>query len=203
MIILGGEDPCPALLRTQLAWADRVVAADRGIEPLIDLGCEPDLLVGDFDSVDRDISQLECEIERIDSQEATDFEKALARAGSANEIHILGGMGKQHDHFLTNLLIAASISEEVSVVLLGNGEALHRVTSQRPLQAAFPEGATVSLLPFAKCEGVTARGLKWSLDGVSMGIGGVFGQSNIVVDPEVRVGVESGVMYVALQTRSC
>lgn len=202
LIVLGGDDPSPGLLRSQLDWADQVIAADRGVESLMDMGCEPDILTGDLDSVERDISTLNCRIAKESRQNATDFEKALSRADSPSEIHILGAMGRRHDHFITNLLIAADIAADLPVVLMGNAEVLHRVTPQCGLSASFPVGATTSLLPFSFCKGVVAKGLKWELDGVDMGVGAQLGQSNVVASAPLEISIDSGVMYVALQLDS-
>lgn len=200
LIILGGEEPSASLLENQLSWADQVVAADRGIEPLLKLGVEPDALVGDLDSVSIDVSSLNCCVQPLEHQHATDFEKALWHADHGEDIHVVGGMGGRHDHFLTNLLVAAGVEPKVFVVFLSDREVLHRVMPECPLIADFPVKSIVSLIPFARCENVVAQGFKWPLKGMLMGIDEQLGQSNIVMRPPVTVSVSSGVMYVALQT---
>ena len=200
LILLGGEKSSDELLVRQLAWADSVVAADSGVEPMLALGCEPDILTGDFDSVKTDISSLSCRVEKELRQDATDFEKALFYTEMATAIHILGGLGGRHDHLITNLLIAASIDCVIPVLFFSDCEVLHRITPQCPLTGRFTPSSTMSLLPFSRCEGVVASGLKWCLDGVVMGVGEQLGQSNIVAIEEIRISIELGVMYVAVQT---
>lgn len=200
LILLGGEPPSTALLRAQLDWAEYVIAADSGVDPLLELGVEPDLLTGDFDSVKSNLAGLTCRVERNGSEYATDFEKALAFADTASTLHILGAMGRRNDHFIGNLLIAAGIEEGLVVVLLSDHEVLHRITPQCPLIGRFTEGAIASLLPFASCRGVITTGLKWNLDDVVMGVGEQLGQSNVVQGPEVSVSIASGTMYFALQS---
>ncbi len=199
LILLGGEEASDELLRGQLAWADRVIAADSGVESILALGCEPDILTGDFDSLETDISSLNCRVEKKPHQDATDFEKALVYADTAAAVHILGGLGGRHDHLITNLLIAASIETDIPVVFFSDIEVLHRVTPQFSLTGCFPAGATLSLLPFSRCEDVSASGLQWCLDGIVMGVGEQLGQSNIVVAADVQIKIGSGVMYVAVQ----
>ena len=87
--------------------ADFSIAADAGMKALVHAGMEPDLLIGDMDSFDVAKSDLVCEVQRIDNQDTTDFEKALNRREvcDADEIVVLGGTGGRSDHFLNNLLL--------------------------------------------------------------------------------------------------
>lgn len=202
LVLLGGKPPSRALLASQLDWAQFVVAADSGIDPLLRMGVEPDVLTGDFDSVEADLSILACRVVRDTSQYATDFEKALKLAAGMESCHILGATGNRHDHLLTNLLIAAGIDPQLEVVLLSDQEVFHRVTPQRALAGIFNPGQTVSLIPFARCRGVLSRGLKWDLSGVDMGIGAQLGQSNIVAGPDINISISEGTLYFVLESDS-
>lgn len=199
LIILGGNPPSPEILLSQLDWAEEVIAADSGIDPLLELGLEPDILAGDLDSLRSDISNLRCQVEHDRSQYATDFEKALTCASAPGEIHLLGAFGGRSDHLLTNLLIAAGIDPRLPVVIFSEREVVHRVTPECPFAGAPPLDSLLSLIPFSSCSAVVSTGLEWNLDSTTMGIGAQLGQSNIVVAP-VRVEIGSGCMYCVLQS---
>ena len=202
LIILGGRPPSPELLASQLDWADEVVAADSGIDPLLELGVEPDLLTGDFDSVRSDLSKLSCRVEHDPSQYATDFEKALSRSSQAGDLHILGACGGRTDHLLSNLLIAAGIDPRRRVVIFSDREIIHRITPECPLDASPPTDTLLSLIPFCSCHGVSTAGLKWDLDSAEMGVGAQLGQSNIVYADRIEVEIGSGCMYCILQSEN-
>lgn len=201
LIVLGGEPPSSELLGSQVDWADRVIAADSGVDPLLEIGVEPDLLTGDFDSVQSDLSRLSCRVERDRSDYATDFEKALGYAGGASELHLLGVLGRRTDHLLTNLLIAAGIDERCKVAAFSAKEVFHRITPCCPLDGRFTAGAVVSLVPFVHCDAVISSGLKWNLQKKTMGVGLQLGQSNVVVGPEVNISIDSGTLFFVVQNK--
>ena len=51
LIVLGGDAPGVGLLKACAAEADFSIAADRGLEAFDAAGMEPDMLIGDMDSV--------------------------------------------------------------------------------------------------------------------------------------------------------
>jgi thiamine pyrophosphokinase len=202
LILLGGEPPSQALLAAQLDWAERVLAADSGVDPLIGMGLEPDVLCGDLDSIQTELARLSCKVLRDTSDYATDFEKALRQTDPLDELHVLGATGRRHDHFLTNLLITAGLDPRREVLLFSDHEVFRRITPERPLGGSFQTGATASLIPFAICQEVVTRGLKWDLDSVTMGVGAQLGQSNIVRGPALSISIGSGVLFFVLQADS-
>ncbi len=198
LIVLGGAEPSPSLLASQLDWAERVIAVDHGVDCMVAVGCRPDVLVGDLDSVQTPIQKLTCPIEQSDDKYSTDFEKGLRIAGVVDCLHILGGLGERTDHLLTNLHIAAGIDSSADVVFLGDAEAIHRVTPVRPFRGALPIGSTISLLPFSICERVDSTGLRWNLSQTDMGTNLQLGQSNVVEQKGVEIAIGSGIMYVSV-----
>lgn len=52
LIVLGGDAPKKELLRTCAEEADLTIAADRGLEAFDAAGVEPNLLIGDMDSIE-------------------------------------------------------------------------------------------------------------------------------------------------------
>ena len=51
LLVLAGEPPDESLLAWRAEEADFVIAVDGGMNALIHAGIQPDLLVGDFDSL--------------------------------------------------------------------------------------------------------------------------------------------------------
>ena len=138
-----------------------------------------------------------CEVDHIENQNRTDFQKALARSEvqGADEIVILGGTGGRSDHFLNNLMIAASLSANMAVLFDAQGEIIYRVTPEHPLALQGLVGQTISLIPMGPCKGVTATGLRWPLSEVDMGPGEVLSQSNLADADEIEVRLQGGTLY--------
>ena len=88
-----------------------IIAADSGMEFLYKYGKKPDMIVGDFDSVDpavleayRKMDGIEWKVLRPEKDD-TDTESAVQTAAElgAEEIHIVGGTGSRLDHSMENM----------------------------------------------------------------------------------------------------
>lgn len=195
VLVLNGDPPDPGRLR-ELAARWPVYAADGGALACSAAGVRPELVAGDFDSVDPDSLPETWTLRRTPDQALTDFEKLLrCLPGEVDDLTVLGGLGKRLDHLITNLLAAAALPAGVAVRFEDRGQELIRVTPKRPLEFAPRAEIPLSLLPIAAATGVTTTGLRWNLDDADMGPGVGLGQSNRVVGP-VRVGIRGGTLFV-------
>ncbi len=200
VIVLGGVAPGSTLLNWRMQEADFSIAADAGMKVFDEAGLEPDLLIGDMDSFTLGEAPLACEVERIEDQDRTDFQKALDRpeVRNAEEVVILGGTGGRSDHFLNNLMIAAGLPAVMKVRFDAEGEIIHRVTSESALCLQGLTEQIVSLIPVGFCEGVTATGFRWPLVAIDMGPGRSLSQSNVAEADECEVRLVSGILYVVI-----
>jgi len=203
LIILAGDAPSGALLAWRADEADYVIAADGGMKAFEQAGLQPDLLVGDFDSFDPDAGHVHCEVIRETDQGSTDFEKALRHLPEekTDEIVVLGATGGRTDHLLSNMLIAATLSPEIVVVLDSDDEIILRATSACGVALNGLRGRCLSLIPLAPCSGVVTEGLRWELSGEGMGLGVLLGQSNEAISEQVEVGLAEGVLLVVASKR--
>lgn len=206
IVVAGGEaHPEDAAL---LADADLVLAADSGAEWLTAVGCRPDLLVGDLDSVD---ATLLAELERSGvpterhpvEKDETDAELALERAVEigADAVTVLAALGGPRlDHELANL---ALIADPRWVGQLRDLRIVRGATLVRPLHGGGTlgldggTGAVVTLLPLGgDAVGVRTTGLYYPLDGETLRFGRSRGLSNVVVEASASVSMEDGVLLV-------
>ena len=111
LIVLGGDAPGVGLLKACAAEADFSIAADRGLEAFDAAGMEPDMLIGDMDSVSPQVlARYESRLsaDRLNCiKDDTDGEYALnlALEKGATEITLLGALGGRLDHALANLMM--------------------------------------------------------------------------------------------------
>ena len=205
LLVLAGEPPDESLLAWRAEDADFVIAVDGGMNALIHAGIQPDLLVGDFDSFDpSSSSSVSCEVVREEGQDSTDLEKALRHLPgdeAPDEIVLLGATGGRSDHFLTNLLVASTLPERTKVALDATDEIIRRATPVCSVSLIGMSGQTVSLLPLARCDGVTTKGLRWELADATMGPGVLLGQSNEAVSEDVSVSLRTGNLFVITPKR--
>ena len=155
--VLAGRDLAPGALEAWLAWADRVVAADGGADLCRAAGREPDVIVGDLDSIS-DATGLT----RDEDQDTSDVDKLLAllsRAETEEEITLIGVEGDRLDHVLATLYSCARSPVRVHRIVLRSGMAHVAKEGSSEWWAA---SGRVSLIPLGRCR-VTMEGVRWPL----------------------------------------
>lgn len=182
-----------------------IIAADAGAASLDALGRQPDLLVGDLDSIPPELlGRLERAGVRTErhpaDKDASDTELALAAAldAGATEIVLLGATGGDRlDHELANVLLLADPSLAGRDVRLVRGSSVVRALhggDRLVLEGVV--GDLVTLLPIGEAAGVTTHGLRWSLDGATLSPGRSRGLSNEITVFGATVALERGTLIV-------
>lgn len=185
---------------------DVILAADSGMDFLYRTKILPDIIVGDFDSVDPEVLEFFREHEEIDIcalnpvKDDTDTEFAIREAirRGAHEITIIGGTGTRLDHVLGNIsLLGIGLEEDVRMELLDANNRIRMTDHSVVLKKKQQYGKYLSLLPYSeKVTGVTLRGVKYPLDNYTMGGFNSLGISNEIVDEEASIELKSGRLLV-------
>lgn len=178
-----------------------VVAADAGAATALQFGLQPDVIVGDLDSIEPStLSRLrDVPVEKHSpDKDSTDGQLAIERAlrFHPTELVLVGFLGPPRlDQWLSNILLLTRVTTP-SVLLDEHNEA----TLLRPGhdQVWRPErGEVISLIPLGgDVRGVATRGLKWPLHGETLRLGDTRGVSNEPTEDEVHVSVEAGLLLV-------
>ena len=102
-VVLNGQMPKEKILINQIQSADYIIAVDGSGNTLIDLNIIPNVIIGDFDSINS-INDKNIEFIKTEDQSKTDFRKTLEWCIKKNilEISIYGISGKSDDRFLGN-----------------------------------------------------------------------------------------------------
>src|SRR5689334_19399915 len=120
VVLAGGESSnqlVPPVVRSACNGPGAlVVAADSGLDLAEQLGIEPTLVVGDFDSVSeaaltRARERVAEIVEHPVAKDETDLELALDEviARGADRIVVVGGAGGRLDHLLANVAAVAGV----------------------------------------------------------------------------------------------
>lgn len=120
LIISGGELEEEFLLEfIKNKQIDYIIAVDRGLETLDKIHLEPNYIIGDFDSVNRDILKKDkysnTQIINLNPEkDYSDTHMALKLALDLNSeiVYIIGAMGKRIDHALANIHILKEALEK-------------------------------------------------------------------------------------------
>jgi thiamine pyrophosphokinase len=210
ILFTGGEGPAPekAAVLVREAGASLIAAADSGLISAEAAGIKPDLIIGDFDSLDDGGRLAAYKREQIRSypvdKDYTDTELALSalRESGCGRVWIIGGGGGRLDH----LLAIRSFFERDNPPerWITAKEDIRCIQSPGVLEVSNEGGGRaplgpVSVFPVGKSGSWKAgsRGLKWPLTGLVWNRG-FFGVSNEAPDGVFSIYAEKGSFLVIL-----
>lgn len=155
-----------------------LVAADRGLDFLLEAGIYPNLAVGDFDSLSENGKKYLEEAERTGESEIirlkpekddSDTQSALmyAKKKGAEEVVILGATGSRLDHVMANLgLLLLAKAQGLHVTLMDRNNCITLVESGTVLEKEKQFGKYVSFFSLGgDVEELTLEGFKYPLYG--------------------------------------
>lgn len=178
---------------------DLVIGADSGYLAAIDSGIEPDVFVGDFDSVLKEqitakkIISLNPVKDKTDTQEAIDY----ALSQGAKKITIAGALGNRFDHTLANVhLLKYAHIYGAKAEITDTNTYITLVTDEITIDKK--DGFCISLLPLTDCTGVSVSGVYYPLQNADMPIGNPYGISNEFTESSAKISVCSGELLVIL-----
>ena len=185
---------------------EMIVAADSGMDFLYRHHITPDIIVGDFDSVEPESYSYFKELDRIEfctlnpEKDDTDTEFAVRDAISrgVTELTILGGTGGRVDHLIGNInLLGIGLEEKVHMQMLDTRCRIRMIDGTLTLKKQQQFGSYVSLLPYrGAVKGMTLNGFKYNLTGYTMDGFNTLGISNQIVEEEAKIEFKEGILLV-------
>lgn len=203
-IFTGGDAP-DRRAATFLGTQRLVIAADGGWHHARAIGCVPDVLVGDMDSISAEglAAAAEAGIEVIRhraDKDNTDTELAvdLALDRGATTLTIVSGGGDRLDHILGFLhAVASRASSTVTIDLFIGAAYVAIVPAGTRRRIAVGESALVSLIPIGgPASGVRTENLKWHLTGDTLEVFSSRGVSNEALGNTIEIGLDTGILAV-------
>lgn len=180
-----------------------LIAADRGVEFFMGTDLEPDVAVGDFDSLSAEgakymetlkhteIRRLKPEKDDSDTQSAANY----AIEQGTERIMILWATGNRIDHLMANfgLLMLGKI-KQVQIVLVDAYNYMSLIESGMILKKEEQFGKYVSFFPIeGEVTGLTLKGFKYPLNSYTLKVeDSGLTVSNEISDPEAEVTFETG-----------
>lgn len=161
-IVLNGQMPDDHVLVNQIIDSGFIIAVDGSANKLIDLGIIPDVIIGDFDSLQAKRIKNVKLIETPD-QNKTDFRKTLDWCIEKNilSISIFGISGKSDDHFLANYYTLCDFSEKISWRAFTDFSVISPCTGNREFESF--KGQKVSLFCMKGSSTITSKNLEYPL----------------------------------------
>ena len=180
-----------------------LIAADRGVEFFMGTDLEPDVAVGDFDSLSAEgakymetlkhteIRRLKPEKDDSDTQSAANY----AIEQGTERIMILGATGNRIDHLMANFgLLMLGKTKQVQIVLVDAYNYMSLIESGMILKKEEQFGKYVSFFPIeGEVTGLTLKGFKYPLNSYTLKVeDSGLTVSNEISDPEAEVTYETG-----------
>lgn len=195
VLVLGnGIFPSPRRLAPFLAAAALKICCDGAADKACRLGIVPDLVIGDLDSVSGTARRKARKTVRINGQDSTDLEKAMAwleRNGLGRRRTVLAGFtGGRTDFTLYNLHLLRRFAGR-DIAMIDDFFTIYPARSGTEL-TDLKKGTLVSLLPLCRTDGVTTTGLKWNLKNAVLEPGGLESASNRVAGKTASVRFKTG-----------
>ena len=181
---------------------DFIIAADKGYDTALSLGLDPDLAVGDFDSLNR-IPDAENVVTLPVRKDMTDVGYAVEKGferGCA-EFIIYGAVGGALDHTFANVAIAHDIARRGAKALMIGEEYSFTVLHGSSFTFEARESGRISVFALGgTAQGVTIRGLDYEVEDRTIESTSHFGVSNAFVGKEATISVREGELLVVWQT---
>lgn len=169
VILAAGDFPTDVTAMRILRNAKHLIACDRAVEELLEMDIEPEVIVGDGDSVSATTkAKYQHIFHTIDEQEDNDLTKATKYAlqhfnlSGTPTFCYLGATGKREDHTLGNIALLIHYYKQLNIVpTMVTNYGWFTVSQGKTTFAAFPK-QQVSIFQIG-CKRIESEGLKWSI----------------------------------------
>lgn len=190
------------------ATEDYIIAADGGLMYCGVLELEPDLIIGDFDSVDAEYKEaidaiLETAPEKVVvlpvEKDDTDMLAAVKIGLSMGykQFRLYGANGGRLEHTIANIQLLKYLKEQEAVGYIMDGNGMILLAQNETI--AFKETMEGFVNVFSlneKAHGVTIRGLKYELEKATLSNDLPVGISNEFIGKKAEITVEDGTLLI-------
>ncbi|MGB9696972.1 MAG: thiamine diphosphokinase [Ignavibacteria bacterium] len=195
VIFLNGNPPDNVLRRLKLK--DKLlICADGAANYLLEYGIQPDVILGDLDSIKQKVLQVfkkqGVSILKIEEQETTDFEKALlfAKKNFVKEITIVGAISERPDHTLNNFSVMKRYHKVFDIKILDKEFEIYYIKNRTVFN--YKKGYVVSFMPMPDARGIITTGLKYALNNETLKFGIREGTLNVASSNRVSISFKKG-----------
>lgn len=193
-IVSGGEKSS----FEDISKCDFIIACDKGFQYCVEENIKPDLIIGDFDSLDlklpEDVAIITLQVRKDD----TDTMSAI-RYGVENnfdEIYLYCALGKRLDHTYANIQSCIYASkQDVDCVIFDDKNKIY-VTNKNSIVIHKEKTNNISLFAIDEVKGLSIKGSDYDCDNVTLMNSYPLGQSNHFIKDEISISKESGILII-------
>lgn len=187
---------------------DVIIAVDNGLKILNELNIKPNHIVGDFDTVNKEIlkeymKDKSINIHRYNPiKDNTDTDIAIKKAIKikSDEIIVLGATGTRIDHVLGNInVLKDALENNIMCKIVDENNEIQLINKTTILKKKDISKKYISLIPLTeKVENITLKGFKYKLENGTLKIGMSLGISNEIVEEEAIIEFKKGILIMIM-----
>lgn len=183
-----------------------LICADGGTNSAYKIGEIPKFIIGDLDSVNREIlgyyKKKNVKVIKLSRQNDTDLEKALklCRKLKYDRIFVIGFAGKRFDHTLSNISNVLKFVKDFQITMIENYSTLRFITGVTSFKSE--KGELISILCFDPEVKITTEYLKYPLKDDYLMFGQRESTSNVSTKEEFRLIVKNGFAVLIRSTKN-
>jgi thiamine pyrophosphokinase len=165
VIVADGSFPVHEIPLGYLKNASRIVCCDGSAESLVMAGIEPDAIVGDMDSLSRELGErFAAKIFKDSDQDTNDLTKAVLWCRNMNytDLVIIGATGKREDHTIGNISLLTEYIKDVNIIMVTDTGIFRPLRGSSEI-SSFP-GQQVSIFAIDPDTELTSSGLRYPLE---------------------------------------
>jgi thiamine pyrophosphokinase len=200
IILANGKPPTKNIISYfQKKGYNALICADGGANSALKMGLDPDVIIGDLDSISAKALKKIKSVSRVVQlrrQNDTDVEKCLKYAINKgyDEALLVGVTGNRLDHTFCNLGIVLKFFSRINISLIAENSYLKPYN--RKVELKTLKGETISVYGFDRKTKISSVGLKFPLKNISLPFGEKESTSNIATSDKVELKISNGVIFV-------
>jgi len=203
LVVINGDIQDYSFYKPILQSVDHVVVVDGGSRYIEPLGLKPDVLLGDFDSIegfsafidaypDLEIIQFPARKNFTDSELAVEY----VISKMPEKVTLIGCLGSRMDHTFSTVLLLKKFLDAGIDALMVNEKNEIRLTDQS-IELKGKPGDLLSIVPVTyEVTGINLYGLEYPLNDATLTLGSSTGISNIFASESVKIELSRGVLLV-------
>ena len=178
---------------------DLVIACDAGLEHCRKYGVVPDYVIGDFDSlgfVPESENVILLPVEKDDTDTSFAVKYAMEK-GFTRFVILCGTGGRRPEHTYANIALLGFISKNCGEGFLVDKSCVITAITDSVIHFDENMSGDISVFSFdTRSCGITEKGLKYSLDNVTLNNTDIIGVSNSFIGMKSSVSVEKGTLII-------
>lgn len=204
IIVSGGNKPSEKLLKSYIENDDIIIGVDKGCNALFDYNIKPNLILGDFDSIKKEVldyfKQSDATIEKYKPEkDYTDTDLGYRKAKeifNAKEILLFGATGSRIDHTLGNIgILFRALKDNIKMEIIDDNNRIYLVNKSSIIKKE--EGKTISFHALSDVvKNFTIKNAKYSLTNYDMTILEPRAICNEFLDKDIEITFDSGIVLV-------